>query len=578
LRGPLAAAIRSCLRHMVFAGVFSALLNLLYLAPTLYMLQVYDRVVPSRGKVTLVLLTLGVLSALAVLALLDLARSRILVRAGVRLEKHLAAAVLDAGFARAAGPSRDALVNRAMRDFDVMRQSLTGPAILALFDAPWSPLYILVSFAIHPWLGALSLGGAVILYGMAAANEAWTGERLRTASAATNTAYLSQQYSAANAEIIRALGMRQSMVRRHITEREQASQLQLGASLTGSGVNAASRFVRLGLQSMALGLAAYLAIEQKISVGAIFAASLLMGRALAPIEQLLSAWRGLGQARDAYRSLSEILRQTESAGPTTGLPRPSGGIQVERLSVSNAAQPGLILNDLSFAIARGEVVGVIGPSGAGKTTLARMLALGDRPDTGIIRFDGADARQWSQERLARWIGYMPQQTVLFGGTIRQNIARFSDLTTDNADEIDAAVLEAARSAGAHDLIVHLPQGYDTMLGWGGRGLAAGHAQRIALARALFGNPDLLILDEPNAHLDAEGESTLATAILDAKQRGCTTVVIAHRTGVLATVDRLMVMRNGRIELFGPRDEVIARMSQAPAGAPRTPAVRGNTPR
>jgi PrtD family type I secretion system ABC transporter len=562
---------------MVFAGVFSALLNLLYLAPTLYMLQVYDRVVPSRGKVTLVLLTLAVLSALAVLALLDLARSRILVRAGVRLEKQLAAAVLDAGFARVTGPSRDALVNRAMRDFDVMRQSLTGPAILALFDAPWSPLYILVSFAIHPWLGALSLVGAVILYGMAAANEAWTGDRLRTASAATNNAYLSQQYSAANAEIIRALGMRKSMVRRHIAEREQASQLQLAASLTGSGVNAASRFVRLGLQSMALGLAAYLAIEQKISIGAIFAASLLMGRALAPIEQLLSAWRGLGQARDAYGSLSEILRQTENAGPTTALPRPAGGIQVERLSVSNAAQPGLILNDLSFNIARGDVVGVIGPSGAGKTTLARMLALADRPDAGVIRFDGADARQWRQERLAQWLGYMPQQTVLFGGTIRQNIARFSDLTADNADEIDAAVLEAARSAGAHDLIVHLPQGYDTVLGWGGRGLAAGHAQRIALARALFGSPDLLILDEPNAHLDSEGEATLATAILDAKRRGCTVVVIAHRTGVLATVDRLMVMRGGRIELFGPRDEVIARMSQPPASAPRTPAVRGNTP-
>jgi len=561
---------------MVFAGVFSALLNLLYLAPTLYMLQVYDRVVPSRGKVTLLLLTLAVLAALGVLALLDLARSRILVRAGVRLEKQLAAAVLDAGFARVTGPSRDALVNRAMRDFDVMRQSLTGPAILALFDAPWSPLYILVSFAIHPWLGALSLAGAVILYGMAAANEAWTGGRLRTASAATNNAYLSQQYSAANAEIIRALGMRQSMVRRHIAERVSASQLQLAASLTGSNINAASRFVRLGLQSMALGLAAYLAIEQKISIGAIFAASLLMGRALSPIEQLLSAWRGLGQARDAYRSLSEILRQTENAGPTTSLHRPSGGIQVERLSVSNVGQPGLILNDLSFGIARGEVVGVIGPSGAGKTTLARMLALADRPDAGVVRFDGADARQWSQERLAQWIGYMPQQTVLFGGTIRQNIARFSDLTT-SGDEVDAAVLEAARSAGAHDLIVHLPQGYDTVLGWGGRGLAAGHAQRIALARALFGAPDLLVLDEPNAHLDTEGEATLATAILDAKRRGCTVMVIAHRTGVLATVDRLMVMRAGRIELFGPRDEVIARMSQPSAGAPRTPAVRGNTP-
>jgi PrtD family type I secretion system ABC transporter len=559
---PLSAAIRTMRRHLLFAGIFSALLNVLYLAPTLYMLQVYDRVVPTRGKLTLLFLTLALLLALITLSLLDLARSRILVRAGVRLERNLAAAVLDAGFAqRRAGGA--VLVSRAMREFDVMRQALTGPAILALFDAPWAPIYILVSFMIHPLLGALSLVGALILLGMAWLNEAATLGPLKRANEAASLSYLSQQYSAEGAEVIRALGMRGAMVQRHLGERQTASSLQLQANFAASGLTTLSRFIRLSLQSLALGAGAYLAIEQKVSAGAIFAASLLIGRSLSPIEQLLGAWRGIGQAREAYQNLQQLLPERAGITATTTLPTPTGALAVEHLIVLRPGGEGAILNDLSFTIAPGEIVGVIGPSGAGKSTVARIIGGAARPDRGVVRLDGAETGQWDPERLARHIGYMPQDTTLFAGTVKQNIARFSDFTDASPEDIDAKAVTAARLAGAHEMILRLPAGYDTAIGWGGRGLAAGHAQRIAFARALYDEPKLLVLDEPNAHLDAEGEAALTAALSEMKRRGVAVVIVAHRVSVLSVVDKLLLMRDGRLELFGPRDEVVKRMTPAP---------------
>ncbi len=561
------------------AGVFSAFLNLLYLAPTLYMLQVYDRVVPTRGKLTLGFITLVLLLAVATLSLLDAVRSRLMVRASMRLDRQLAGAILDATLARPV-MGRDVLTKQAMREFDTLRQTLTGPAMLAVFDAPWTPFYILVCFLLHPWLGVVVLLGALILAGIALLNERATRSRLQRANEASNVAYVSQEQSAAGAEVIRALGMRGAMVRRHLHERETSAQLQAEASFAGGGYLAATRFVRLSLQSVALGVGAWLAIEQKISAGAIFAASFLVARALAPVEQLLGAWRGVTQARGAWRTLNETLERATPDLALTQLPPPPGAIEAERLTVLTAARDAAILQQITFQAEAGEIIGVIGPSGAGKSTLMRMLSGAGSPDAGAIRFDGAEMRDYDPERLARHIGYMPQDASLFAGTIKENIARFRNHLGEDAVAIDQMAIEAAQFCGAHEMILHLPDGYDTPLGWGGRGLSAGQAQRIALARALFGAPTLLLLDEPNAHLDMEGEAQLVNTLRALKGRGATVMIVAHRTGVLAAIDKLMVLREGRLELYGDRDEVVGRLNaasrpQAAVPSPIQPSLKSS---
>ncbi|HWA60764.1 MAG TPA: type I secretion system permease/ATPase, partial [Caulobacteraceae bacterium] len=562
MTSPLRAAVRACRRHFVAVAVFSALLNLLYLAPTIYMLQVYDRVVPSRGALTLVFVTLALVLALATLSLLDLVRSRLLVRASTRLDRQLSGAILDATLARARG-GRDVITRQAMREFDTLRQTLTGAGVLALFDAPWTPIYLLVCFLLHPLLGAVALVGAGILVALAFMNERATRSRLQRANEAANIAYVSQEQSAAASEVVRALGMREAMIRRHLAERESAMRLQTEASFAGGGYMAATRFTRTFLQSLALGVGAWLAINQKISAGAIFAASLLVSRGLAPIEQMLAAWRQGIQARAAWRTLNDLLERAPTDLGLTHLPDPTGALDVERLSVLNAARDGAILQAISFSAQAGDIVGVIGPSGAGKSTLMRMIAGAAHADQGAIRFDGAEIADWEPERLARHIGYMPQEANLFAGTVKENIARFrAGAGGEDAVTIDAMAIEAARLAGAHEMILRLPQGYDTPLGWGGKGLSAGQAQKVALARALFGDPALLLLDEPNAHLDMEGEAQLLATLQALKARGRTVLIVAHRTGVLAALDKLMMLRDGRLDLYGPRDEVIARINAA----------------
>jgi ATP-binding cassette subfamily C protein len=556
---------------MAAAG-FSALLNLLYLAPTLYMLQIYDRVVPTRGVLTLGFITLVLLLSVGTLSLLDAVRSRLMVRASMRLDRQLAGAILDATLARPV-LGRDVLTKQAMREFDILRQTVTGPAMLAVFDAPWTPFYILVCFLLHPWLGLVVFVGALILGGIAWLNEQATRRRLQSANEAANIAYVSQEQSAAGAEVVRALGMRGAMVQRHLHERENSARLQAEASFAGGGYLAATRFVRLSLQSVALGVGAWLAIEQKITPGAIFAASFLVARALAPVEQLLGAWRSVTQARGAWRTLNETLDRGAPDIALTHLPPPTGALEAERLTVLTAARDAAILQQITFRVAAGEIVGVIGPSGAGKSTLMRMLSGGGLPDAGAIRFDGAEMRDYEPERLARHIGYMPQDASLFAGTVKENIARFRNHLGEDPVAIDEMAIEAARFCGAHDMIVRLPDGYDTPLGWGGRGLSAGQAQRIAVARSLFGAPSLLLLDEPNAHLDMEGEAQLVSTLKALKARGATVMIVAHRTGVLGAIDKLMVLREGRLEMYGERDEVIGRLNAASRPQVAAPGAR-----
>jgi len=555
----LREAVHACRRHLMAAALFSALINLLYLAPTLYMLQVYDRVVPTRGHLTLVFLTLALLFALGSLALIDLVRSRLLVRASLRLERRLAGEILSAALSQP-GQGADALAKQAMREFDTMRQTLTGAGALALFDAPWTPIYVLVCFLLHPLLGVLSVVSVALLLGLAVLGERATNTRVERANAAGGAAYVSQEFAAAGAEVVRALGMRRAMVRRHLAERETTQKLSAEASFAGGGYVAASRFARLFLQSLALGVGAWLAIDQKISAGAIFASSLLLARALAPMEQVVGAWRGLAQARGAWRTLRELLDAAAEPRPATRLPAPTGVLEVEQLTVLNAARDGAILHGVGFRAGAGEVIGVVGPSGAGKSTLLRAIAGAVRPDQGAIRFDGAEIGDYDAERLALHLGYMPQDASLFSGTVKENIARFRNHLDDHPERIDEQVIAAARTAAAHEMILRLPQGYDTPLGIGGRGLSAGQAQRIALARALFGEPPVLLLDEPNAHLDSDGEGALAVTLSGLKGRGVTVLIVAHRTGVLMAADKLMVLRAGRIEQFGAREEVMSRIT------------------
>ena len=556
---PLKTALAACRQHFVYAGLFSAMINLLYLAPTLYMLQVYDRVVPARGVATLIFLTLLLLVSLATLSLLDLTRSRLLVRASARLEKLLAEPILRAVISRRLGGQS----SQAMREFDAVRQTVTGAGVLALFDAPWTPIYMGLCFLLHPWLGVMALLGSGALVGLTLLNERITRPLLERANQAAALSYASQAQSSSGRDVIRAMGMGDAMVRRHQAERVSVTMSQAEASFAAGRILGLTRFIRIALQSLGLGLAAYLAVEQKISLGAIFATSLLISRALAPIEQILGSWRSLAEAHSAYGRLSTLMGEDERSETRTLLPIPAGHVIAEGLTVAGPGQERPLLFGVGFSMAPGQVLGLIGPSGAGKTTLLRALVGAQALTQGRVRIDGADIADWDADGLGRHIGYLPQDIGLFQGTVKQNICRFRDGGGDARAFTDAKAIAAARACGAHEMILTLPLGYDTMLDWGGKGVSLGQAQRIALARALFDDPIIVALDEPNAHLDNEGELALVRALAHLKDRGAAVIIVAHRQSMLGAMDQLLVLAGGRVVQHGARDDVL-RLLNSPA--------------
>jgi ATP-binding cassette subfamily C protein len=556
---PLVAALRACRPHLLAAAVFSALINILLLAPTIYMMQVYDRVVPTEGRLTLLYLTLVVAFALATQTALESVRSRLLTLAGLRLDRLLAGGILQK-LMSAMAPGASA---QGMREFDIVRQALSGPVAIAAFDIPWTPIYVLVAFMIHPALGAMTIVGGVVLVVLAVFNERATRTRAREAFVAQAQAYASQEAAAANGEVVRALGMRGALRERQLADRRSGLDLSAKAQFTGGGYSAATKFTRMFLQSAALGLGAWLAVDKQISAGAIIAASVLMSRALQPIEQLVGSWAVVGQARGALNNLVKLFPPTRGLDVSgTQLPAPTGALALEQVAVRAPGEGPVLLRGVSLRLTPGEILGVIGPSGAGKTTLARVAAGAVTPDAGVVRLDGANLADWDGDRLGRYIGYVPQDSGLLAGSIKDNISRFAIWAGADPAIVDAEVVAAAQAAGVHELILRLPKGYDTTLGAGGRGLSAGQAQRVALARALYGEPTLLILDEPNSALDADGEAALNTAILATKARGAAILIVAHRTGILNVADRLLVLREGQVEMLGPRTEVVAKMAAA----------------
>jgi ATP-binding cassette subfamily C protein len=553
----MAEAAEACRPHFVAGAIFSLFINLLFLAPAIYMLQVYDRVVATGGKMTLLFITIALAIGLMALAALDAIRNRLLVRASMRLDTLLAPKILKRMMAR-----NSSAAVQAMRDFDTIRQAIGSPVAGALFDVPWFPLFLLVAFLLHFWIGVLATIASIVLFFVAWRNQRATAETMQVATQAMASSQAAAQTVALNNDTVRALGMVGSMVHRQLEQRAFGLTRLADAQFTGGRYSATSRFLRLFVQSAALGLGALLAIAGYISSGAIVAASILLSRALQPVEAVISGWPTLTSAHAALRRLADVMAGVPAERIYTRLPEPAGRVEIDQVGLRGPdGRP--ILFGVSFDVSPGEMLGIIGPSGAGKTTLAKILAGAIPAEAGTVRLDGAQYADWEPDALARHIGYLPQEPSLFEGTIKQNISRFAD--GSDSEDVDTLAVAAAKSAGVHDLILKLPKGYDTPLGPLGNGLSSGQAQRVALARALYGNPVLLIFDEPNAFLDSDGEAALLRSLAGALNRGAAVVMIAHRRSILAGAKRLLVLEGGRPKLLGPSQEVAARLSQVGEG-------------
>ncbi|MFT4192794.1 MAG: type I secretion system permease/ATPase, partial [Comamonas sp.] len=561
--GAVAQALGALRRAFGTVGVFSAVVNLLMLVPAVYMLQVYDRVLPSRNGATLLMLTLMMLGLYAFLALLDYARARLAIRLGSQLDMALNTRVFGATFeTNLRGGALPA--SQPLGDLATLRQFLTGQTLFAFFDAPWFPVYLAVIFLFHPWLGLLALAGALLLLALSWLNERLSGPPLAEAGRTAIESGRQATASLRNAEAIAAMGMLATLRRRWLALHLRFLGAQQHASEQAAGVAAATRFVRLSLQSLVLGAGALLAIEGEITPGMMIAASILMSRVLAPIEQVIAVWKQWKTARQAWQRLDLLLAAGGQSAPGMALPRPLGRLAAENVSAAApgpAGKPGrTVLARLNFALAPGRTLAVLGASGTGKSTLARLLVGVAAPQSGRVRLDGADLHAWNKDELGPALGYLPQDVALFAGSVAANIAR--------GGEPDAAqVVAAARAAGVHDMVLQLPQGYDTELGENGAGLSGGQRQRVGLARALYGEPALVVLDEPDAHLDEAGQAALARAIQGLKARGATVVVITHRHGLLGLADDLLLLRPGQPAAFGPRDAMLKTLrEQAGKGA------------
>ncbi len=572
-RVELKGALSASRRLLAGVALFSGLVNLLMLTGSIFMLQVYDRVLASGSEATLATLFLLVVALYALMGVLDFARTRVLTRVGARFQALLDRRVFDAVLRRAVLPDERGKPNTGMRDLESIQRALAGPAPFAFFDAPFAPLFLALIFFFHWSLGALAIGGGAVLMLIAILNERASRAPLNEAS---DSAARTEGYAEAlrrDGETIRALGMRGAAMDRWSGLRERSLGAQVGAADAASGYAVSSKTMRLFLQSAMLALGALLAVEGTITPGVMIAASILMGRALAPVEQAIGQWAVVQRALKGWSNLAELLEKTPPPGPRTQLPASRGQVEAQTVTAGPPGAQVPTVRNVSFRVEPGQALGVIGPSAAGKSSLARLLVGVWRPQQGAIRLDGAALDQFEDDDLGRRIGYLPQDVVLFDGTVAENIARLSESPDP------AAVVTAAKRAGAHEMILRLPGGYDTPIGPGGAKLSGGQRQRIALARALFGDPAVVVLDEPNSNLDAAGEQALVLAIKDLRERGRTVIVMAHRPSAIAACDVLLMLDRGAVRAFGPKEEVlrettanypqlVGRPQPQPEGAPQ----------
>ena len=553
-RSEVTGAIWAIRRPFYIVGGFSFLINVLMLTPTFYMLQMYDRVIGSRNELTLYMITLITVGLFLLLAGLEFVRSRILVRVGAQFDAALNSRVFNAAFETNLR-TNGANAGQALSDLTNVRQFITGNGLFAFFDAPWFPIYLAVIFVLHPILGWFSIGGAILSISLTLINEWATKGPLTQANQAAMSSNNFATNNLRNAEVIEAMGMLDNLRSRWYNRYKDLLALQSIASDRAGAIGAFSKFFRMTQQSLILGLGAYLVIKGEMSAGGMIAGSILMGRALAPVDLLLGSWKSLVSARGAFARMEAMLNKFPASKETMPLPAPRGDLTVESLI---AVAPGTnvpILKGVSFALLKGEAVAIIGPSASGKSTLARLLVGVWPASSGKVRLDGADVYAWNKLELGPHIGYLPQDVELFEGTIAENIARFGEIDHEK-------VIDAAQQTGMHDMILHFPKGYDTPIGVAGGFLSGGQRQRIALARAVYGHPSLIVLDEPNANLDDVGEAALVKTVEALKKAGSTVGLITHRTSIISSVDKILLLRDGQVGMFGPRDEVINALSQA----------------
>lgn len=548
----------ACRRAMVGVALISLFINVLMLTAPLYMMQVFDRVLASRSTETLFFISLIAAAALLTHGLLEFVRSMAFIRMASWIERQLGAEILSRSIAVALEHDKEPSV-QGLRDINALRGFLTGPAIFPILDAPWSPIFLVVVFLLHPWLGLLALAGAVTLFILALCNEIASRRLLNDSEGASMRAVRRAEAAVRNADVIGAMGMLPNVVGRWTQDSAAALVLQTTASARSGAITAASKFLRLVLQIAVLGLGAYLVILNELGPGSMIAASILMARALAPVEMAIGSWRTAVGAREAYARIGRLLDGVIAAEPGIDLPRPKGLLTAENVlfAYPSAEQPAI--KNVSFDVQPGELLGLIGPTASGKSTLASLLVGNLAPRAGHIRLDGMEMSHWDSSDRGRHVGYLPQDVELFAGTVRENIARMGEGDSES-------VIAAATLAGVHDMILHLPAAYDTEIGEGGAALSGGQRQRIALARAVYGEPSVIVLDEPNASLDNEGDVALMAAIAALKAKGTTIILIAHRPSLLRGVDKVLILEDGAVRLFGPPDDVIPSVTRAAGGA------------
>ena len=561
----LRRALEACRGSFFAAGFFSLFVNLLLLLPAIYMLQIYDRVLTSGSESTLLMLTLIAMFLFMVMGGLEWVRSQILIVAGAKLDHILGGRVFDSLFYQSLSSGGRQATAQPLSDLMQLRQFLTGPGLFAFFDAPWLPIYVTVMFLFHPMFGIAAVISVVVLLALTIWNETSTRDDFQQASKHSLEAGNQTQRNLRNAEVIEVMGMLPRMRERWQQKQDTVLALQSRASRRAGLISSASRTFRMTIQTLVLGLGAFLAIRREISPGMVIAGSILLGRALAPLDVMINTWRGFINARESYQRLDTLLQATPEREQPMPLPPPEGELSLEKIVVTPPGAPAPVIKNVSLSIDAGTMLAVIGPSAAGKSTLARAILGVYKPVAGTIRLDGAELDQWDRVALGQHIGYLPQDVELLDGTVSENIARFGDVDADK-------VVAAAQAAGVHEMILKLPEGYDTRLI--GNVISAGQRQRIGLARALYADPKLIVLDEPNSNLDQDGDAALMKTLEELKRKARTIVIVTHRPNVLALADRILLLVEGQIAVYGDRDKVLAVLKEGPKAARPAPVAAG----